>query len=311
MPLAVATNGTALGDDHFDLLRRFCDRVVLAFDADAAGGKAARRGEDLEIPVRLDLDLRVAVMPPGVDPADLVAAGEGEKLIDAIERSRPLLQFSIEQELKQVDLTEPESRARAIRAIAPRIARVSDDVARTEYARFLAGRMGVDLDVVMEAIGRPRRRRPQSTPGTVATTTSDVRVRLERQLLRSVLADGGGAADAGVAATVFHDARVRAAFERIEPLLADTAPGRPIPLTGFDGEVPELVVELAMDSAPAEPVAAVLNRVLVQDLEDRITALAAAIDGMDPADEGYSEAFGELIRLQDEKRKRQARDSNT
>ncbi len=72
-----------------------------------------------------------------------------------------------------------------------------------------------------------------------------------------------------------------------------------------------MVVELAMDSAPAEPVAAVLNRVLVQDLEDRITALAAAIDGMDPADEGYSEAFGELIRLQDEKRKRQARDSNT
>ncbi|MDX1448626.1 MAG: DNA primase, partial [Acidimicrobiia bacterium] len=66
LPLAVATNGTALGDDHFELLRRFTERIVLAFDADAAGSRAARRGESLDIPVRLDLDLRVAEMPPGV-----------------------------------------------------------------------------------------------------------------------------------------------------------------------------------------------------------------------------------------------------
>ena len=88
-------------------------------------------------------------------------------------------------------------------------------------------------------------------------------------------------------------------------MLTEAEAGKPVPLTGFDGEVPELVVELAMDSAPAEPVRAVLNRVLAHDLEGRIAALAARIDTMDPADEGYSGAFGELIRLQDEKRRRE------
>ena len=69
---AVATCGTALGDGHFDLLRRFSEKVVLAFDSDEAGSKAALRGDELESPFRLDLDLRVAVMPDGLDPADLV-----------------------------------------------------------------------------------------------------------------------------------------------------------------------------------------------------------------------------------------------
>ena len=72
MPLAVATCGTALGEGHFDLLRRFAPRIVLAFDADAAGAGAAIRGDELRITSDLDLDLRVAEMPEGRDPADLV-----------------------------------------------------------------------------------------------------------------------------------------------------------------------------------------------------------------------------------------------
>ncbi len=307
MPLAVATNGTALGDDHFDLLRRFCDRVVLAFDADAAGGRAARRGEDLEIPVRLDLDLRVAVMPAGVDPADMVSRGDGEKLRDAIERSRPLLQFSIEQELVEHDLTEPESRARALRSIAPRVARVSDDIARTEYARFVADRMGVDVDVVLEAIGRPRRRRAQpEQQQPEQRRPTGVRQRLERQLLRSVLADGGAAREAGVDASWFGDPEAAGAFEAIAELVERTPVGSPVPLNGMESGLPELVVRLAMDAAPADPVAAVRDRVMAQRLEDEIAELAARLDRMGPDDQRYSEAFAELLRLQDEKRKRES-----
>ena len=85
---AVATCGTALGDSHFDLLRRFGERVVLAFDSDEAGSKAALRGDELESPFRLDLDLRVAVMPKGLDPADLVQAGRESELVDAVKKAR-------------------------------------------------------------------------------------------------------------------------------------------------------------------------------------------------------------------------------
>ena len=95
---AVATCGTALGDGHFDLLRRFTDRVVLAFDSDEAGSKAALRGDELEAPFRLDIDLRVAVMPDGLDPADLVQAGRKEGLVSAVKSARPLLEHRIDHE---------------------------------------------------------------------------------------------------------------------------------------------------------------------------------------------------------------------
>ena len=63
MPVAVATCGTALGEEHLDLLRRFTERVVLAFDADEAGAGAALRGFEHSVPG--DLDLRVAALPSG------------------------------------------------------------------------------------------------------------------------------------------------------------------------------------------------------------------------------------------------------
>ena len=75
IPEAVATCGTALGEEHIDLLRRFADRVVLAFDADQAGAGAALRGGQLKSPFEMGLDLRVAMMPAGSDPADLARTG--------------------------------------------------------------------------------------------------------------------------------------------------------------------------------------------------------------------------------------------
>jgi DNA primase len=238
VPMAVATNGTALGDDHFELLRRFADRIVLAFDADAAGSKAARRGEDLDIPVRLDLDLRVAEMPRGVDPADMVQQGRLAELDDAIARAKPLLQAAIEHELTTHDLTEPESRARALKAIAPRIARVTDDIARAEYARFAASRLGVDLEIVEQAVGVRSRRRSQTSPSRRSRPRDDVTTRLERELLRSVLADGGAAAAAGVEEADFSVPDVRAAFRLVADALQATAVGEPVDLPA--GEDPDM-----------------------------------------------------------------------
>ena len=95
-PLAVATCGTALGESHLDLLRRFTERVVLMFDADEAGVEASLRGFERSVPG--DLDLRVALLPAGPRPGRPgLAAGETEAIEAAIEASVPLLQFRIEQ----------------------------------------------------------------------------------------------------------------------------------------------------------------------------------------------------------------------
>ena len=132
MPIAVATCGTALGEDHLDLLRRFSERVVFAFDADEAGAGAALRGFDRSVPG--DLDLRVAVLPDGKDPADVVADGDVDKLRVAVDESRPLLAFRIESELAKYNLTEPEARSKAVRAAGEIIGLHPDPVARHELS---------------------------------------------------------------------------------------------------------------------------------------------------------------------------------
>lgn len=294
-PLAVATNGTALGNDHFELLRRFTDRIVLAFDADAAGSRAARRGEDLDIPVRLDLDLRVAEMPKGVDPADLVQQGRLVELDDAIARAKPLLQAAIEHELATHDLTEPESRARALKAIAPRISKVSDDIARAEYARFVATRMGLDLAMVEQAVGVRTRRRSGGDPPKQERRVSDIDTRMERELLRSVLADGGAAVAAGVSADDFAVAEIRSAFEALS--LDDAVSGRAVDLPSGDSPEIALLIDLATDGAPADPVSDVLWRVRDRALSRKLDALTAQLEGMAPDDQGYSDLMAELVRL--------------
>jgi len=156
---AVATCGTALGDGHFDLLRRFGEKVVLAFDSDEAGSRAALRGDELESPFRLDLDLRVAIMPDGLDPADLVQQERSQDLVAAVKEARPLLETRIEHEVGRHDLGGPEGRARALHAGAQQVRRVNDEIARGEYTRFLARLVGAELGVAEAAVEVKTRQR--------------------------------------------------------------------------------------------------------------------------------------------------------
>lgn len=296
VPEAVATNGTALGDDHFELLRRFCDRIVLAFDADAAGGRAALRGDELAVAVDLDLDLRVAEMPAGVDPAEMVQTGRTQEMLVSIERSRPLLQFRIEKELAEYDLSEPESRARALKALGPRLARVVNPLARTEYARFVAERMGIDLATVEQAMGRmSRRSAPRSSDG--ASPLGSGRIRAERELLMAVLADGGAAHQAGVTADLFASDVLRAAFETIAPQLPTAPAGIPLPVD-FSKPDAEILMELVHDNRKLAPIAELVSRIRLLDLQDQIVALEKEVKQGDPAEQSYSQKLAKLTHLQ-------------
>lgn len=298
VPEAVATNGTALGDDHFDQLRRFCDRIVLAFDADAAGSRAALRGDELAVAVNLDLDLRVAEMPPGIDPAEMVQTGRTDEMLMAVERARPLLQFRVERELAEYDLSEPESRARALRALAPRLARVTDNLARTEYARFLAERMGIDIGSVEQAMGRPTRRRFGGVAPTRRVHVGSGRQRAERELLMAVLADGGSATAAGVTVDVFAVDELRAAFELVQPLLVGLAEGEAVPLVAGEGDAGSLLVELSFDNRKLAPVAELVARIHQMEIDDQIEQIEAEVSKMDADDETYSQRLTELTDLQ-------------
>lgn len=153
---AVATCGTALGEGHFETLRRFCPtgsgerlRVMLAFDADAAGATASRKSFALQH--NFGFDIHVVELPKGSDPADL-SQENPEVLLAAIESAEPLMRYKIKSDLSHFDLTLPEHRVEALRAASQSVSLHPDPLVRHEYAYEISYSTGIDVDVVRAEI---------------------------------------------------------------------------------------------------------------------------------------------------------------
>jgi len=137
MPRAVATCGTALGEDHFRLLRNFASRVVLAYDADAAGQAGAGRVYEWER--HHEVDVAVAALPPGADPADL-ARTDPDALRAAVAAAQPFLAFRIDRVLQAADLRTAEGRAKAAEAALTVVGEHPNELVRDQYLMHVADR---------------------------------------------------------------------------------------------------------------------------------------------------------------------------
>jgi DNA primase len=152
LPRAVATCGTSLTEDHFRVLRSFARRVVLAFDADAAGQNAAERFYEWER--RFEIDVAVADLPPGKDPGDL-ARDDPEALRRAVAEARPFLEFRVARVLDRANLATAEGRARAAEQALAVIAEHPNDLVRDQYVMEVASRTRLDADRLRAGLGRP------------------------------------------------------------------------------------------------------------------------------------------------------------
>jgi DNA primase len=142
---AVATCGTALTEEHVRLLRRFARRVVLAFDADAAGQNAAARFYEWE--KAHDLDVAVVDMPAGVDPGEL-AQTDPDRLVAAVDGARSFLEFRVDRAIGSVDRSSGEGRARAAEQALAMVAEHPDPLVRDQYAMIVASRCQFEPDLI-------------------------------------------------------------------------------------------------------------------------------------------------------------------
>ncbi|GAB4084703.1 DNA primase [Myceligenerans cantabricum] len=174
---AVATCGTAFGAEHAKVVRRLMGdtavgggmqlrsgeslggKVIFTFDGDEAGQKAAMRafGEDQ----RFYAQTFVAVADEGMDPCDLRVSRGPEAVVALVQKRKPLFQFVIETDLKDFDLDTAEGRVGALRKAAPRVAGMRDQALRPEYARMLAGWLGMDERAVAREVQRAASRPAQ------------------------------------------------------------------------------------------------------------------------------------------------------
>jgi len=302
MEEAVATCGTALGEDHFDLLRRFSERVVLAFDADEAGAGAAIRGDTLETPVRLELDLRVALMSQGKDPADLVKEGRADELRMAIDRSIPLLQFRLDRELARFDLSEPEARARAITATTALVARQPAPLVRREYARYVARKVGSEFDPILRMVERGSAGGVPS--GGAAAQRSSGAQKAERQLLRVLAINDPRLEGLEIDESLFSGDTHRSAYALLVDALDGLPPGRRPDLGATvgerDDETGRLIRMLLVDEQPLEDPQGLVRRLRKAGLDEEMAKIRRKLADADA--DTRSKLFPELIRLEKAKR---------
>ena len=182
VPRAVATCGTAFTEDHVRLLKRYASRVVLAFDADAAGQGAAERFYEWE--QKYQIQVAVARLPDGIDPGDL-AQRDPAALAAAVADPAPFLAFRLRRVVDRRPARTPEERAGLAQRAMAVVNEHPDVNVRTLYAGEVAAQTGLavaDLvDVAKRRRGRPRRRVRPTAAGCAARTPSSPRSTLLAQ----------------------------------------------------------------------------------------------------------------------------------
>jgi DNA primase len=329
---AVATCGTAFGDEHISVLRRLLmdqdelrGRVVYTFDGDEAGRNAALKafaGEQ-----KFVTQTFVAVQPDGLDPCELRQQRGDLAVRDLVASHIPLAEFAIRATLEKFDLSIPEGRVAALSSTAPVVAQLKDTSLRDEYARRLAGWLGMEVEPVLDRVrhgssGGAERAREREVPrrraAPVLPDPTDPRLVIEREVAKLVVqrpALAGPVFD-GLGEEVFTSPAYGAVAAAVAKAGGAARSGGGAEWVAKLAEISEtdsirdLVTELAVEALQTaeedDPryAEALLVRLEEMALTRRIQELKSHLQRLNPVENAaeYNRMFGELIELERQKK---------
>ena len=315
---AVATCGTAFGDDHIRILRRllmdddsFRGEVIFTFDGDAAGQKAALRAFDDD--QKFVTQTFVAVEPNGLDPCELRQKSGDGAVRDLIARRVPLFEFAIKTEIKKFDLTTPEGRVSALNSTAPLIGKIRDASLRPEYVRTLAGWLGMDVEVVTAAVKKSATtvgaaRSEEVTNSNWRPDPNEPRLALEREVLKVRLQMP---ALARQWSEVEPNAFSHPAYERLRNYIDTQKNLESIDVATIDGEelrsfVTELLVEPVRTQGEISDryVSSIMARLNEVALSRSIAEIKSSLQRLNPVEneKEYGEIFARLVEMESKRR---------
>jgi DNA primase len=325
---AVATCGTAFGDDHARVIRRllhdhdeFRGEVIFTFDGDEAGQKAALRA--FEGDQIFAGQTYVAVEPTGMDPCDLRLKSGDAEVRELVARRVPLYRFVLANVVQRYDLDRADGRVDAMREAAKLVTAIRDRSKVDAFSRELAGMIGIDPVDVQREVRRTAARSSgapavaqQPRQASALPDARDPRLMLERETLKLVVqypaAVGRIAHD--LDADDFTHGAYRALWTGIEaaggPAAADPHWSSTLRDAQTDERLQSLISALTVEPllSAKEPndayVGQHVHRLRELTAMRRIADLKSRLQRTNPVDQAteYNRMFGELVALEQHRR---------
>lgn len=322
---AVASCGTAFGDDHARLLQRLigtsdmqAGEVIFTFDGDAAGQAAALKvfkGDQHFVS-----QTYVAVEPTGLDPCDLRLQSGDAAVRELVGRREPLYRFVMRNTIAGFDLDRVDGRVAALRAAAPLVSSIRDAAMVPGYLRELSQMLGMDPEEVRAEVKRARGRRqtaepapnPSPAPETPQATSlelpdpKDRRGEAERGTLRLLLRTPQVFTETlnDLVPDDFAQPAYRALFERIQAVPDRTGEWTQAMLADADPVLAQLAITLAVEPVLREPspeyAAEYAAGVRLASTARQIDTLKSRLQRTNPVENqrDYNRMFATLVELE-------------
>lgn len=148
---AVASLGTALTSGQASLMKRYTDQVLITYDSDGAGVKAALRA--IPILKEAGLTTKVINMKPYKDPDEFIKGLGAEAFQERIDKAQNSFMYEISAMEQNYDLTDPDSKTRFFNEVAGRIVGFEEELERNNYIEAVADKYMVSMDALKAMVG--------------------------------------------------------------------------------------------------------------------------------------------------------------
>lgn len=288
---AVASLGTALTDEQARIMARYTKQVIIAYDGDSAGQRAA--GRAMDIFARVGLDVRVLRITDAKDPDEYIRKFGTDAFARLLKGSSTGFSYRLDGVLNRYNIKEPEDRIKAAAELCGMVARVWSSAEREVYLQAVSERLGLPIDSlrrdVERAQARIQRDRHQSEARAARMSALALDDRVNPEAAGNIRA--AAAEDTVLGLMLLYEEHRRAVREGAVSLTADDF------VTAFNRRVFEAIMEL--ENSDGGFSTAVLGEQFDPDEMGRLAKLAQARRNL--SENGQSVLKAAIRTLQDEK----------
>lgn len=267
---AVATLGTALGEDHVRLMKRFVEEVTVVYDGDKAGEAASLRG--LEVLLEGGMQVKLVSLPKGFDPDDFVLKQGPDAFRDLLKKAQDFFDYKLQALLRKYPRTDALGLAKISREMLETFQKIRNPVIQAEYFKRLSRELGVDENSLRSEFANVTKRTGRSREGAVGpgpVKPVDVAPQEEVMILALMAeaADFAERAEAEIGPEMFRSEVSREIFR---------------------------LIAASLEEKKKRSFTAILNQVRDTGYRDQLVAAAAGLEGVAEKDQVFADCLRKI-----------------